>query len=358
MIEKKLDLGPIQKLLDDPSISEIMVNGCKKVFVEKNGKKVFTDVQFASDEEVYKLIERVFLSAGKRLASDVPYADACLEDGTRINAIIPPLARFGVAVTFRKFSKEINTLDDLVKAGTLSRKAADFLVACVKGKINIIFSGGTAVGKTTTLQVLSHYFAEEQRVITIEDAAELHIERENLVSLETRTSDADGKGGVGLRELIRNALRMAPDRLVVGEVRGEEAIDMIQAMATGHSGTLGVVHGNSPRDVISRVETMVLMSGIRLPLEDVRKMLTSTINLIVHQERMRDGSRRITYITEVRGLDKDEIILNDLFTFKLEKYDENGKVVGALKSTIRYYPVFFQKLQKMGLVPDNIFVND
>jgi len=355
---EKLDLGPIQKLLDDPAVSEIMINGCQKVFIERNGKKIITDVHFASDDEVYKLIEKIYLAAGKRIASDVPYADVCLEDGTRINAIIPPLARFGVAVTFRKFSKEINSLDDLVKTGTLSQKAADFLIACVKGKVNIIFSGGTAVGKTTTLQVLSHYFAEEQRVITIEDAAELHIERENLVSLETRTPDINGKGGVGLRELIRNALRMAPDRLVVGEVRGEEAIDMIQAMATGHSGTVGVVHGNSPRDVIARIETMVLMSGIRLPLEDVRKMIASTLNLIVHQERMRDGSRRITYITEIRGLDKAEIILNDLFTFKLDKYDESGKVIGALKSSIRYYPLFFQKLQKMGLLADNIFVND
>jgi len=358
MLDKKLDLGIIQKLLDDPKVSEIMINGYQKVFVERDGKKVITDLHFASEDELYKIVEKIYSSAGKRVALDVPYADVCLEDGTRINAIIPPLARFGVAITFRKFSKEIISLDDLVKTGTLSKKAAEFLIACVKGKINIIFSGGTAVGKTTTLQVLSHYFTEEERVITIEDAAELKIARENLVSLETRTPDINNKGGVGLRELIRNALRMAPDRLVVGEVRGEEAIDMIQAMATGHSGTVGVVHGNSPRDVIARIETMVLMSGIQLPLEEVRKMIASTLNLIVHQERMRDGSRRITYITEVRGLDKDEVVLNDLFTFKLEKYDENGKVVGALRSSIKFYPVFFQKLQKMGLVADNIFVND
>ena len=358
MQDKKLDLGPVQKLIDDPSVSEIMINGWEKVFVERNGRKELSDVRFSDENQVYKLIERIYTSAGKRVALDVPYADVCLEDGTRINAIIPPLARFGAAVTFRKFSKEIKNLEDLVKTGTLVQKAADFLVACIKGRVNIVFSGGTAVGKTTTLQVLSQYFAEEERVITIEDAAELQVARDNLISLETRTPDRDGKGGVGIRELIRNALRMAPDRLVVGEVRGEEAIDMIQAMATGHSGTIGVVHGNSPRDVIARMETMMLMSGINLPLSEVRKMLASTLNLIVHQERMRDGSRKITYITEIRGLDRDEVILNDLFTFKLDKYDENGRVIGALKPSIRYYPLFFQKLQKLGLVADNIFVNN
>ena len=358
MPDKELDLGPIQKLIDDPAVSEIMINGYQKVFVERDGKKVLADARFESEQELYGLIERIYSVAGKRVALDVPYADVCMEDGTRINAIIPPLARFGAAVTFRKFSKAINTLDDLVKSGTLTQRAADFLIACVKGKVNIIFSGGTAVGKTTTLQVLSRFFAEQERVITIEDAAELKIDRENIISLETRTPDQDGKGGVGLRELIRNALRMAPDRLVVGEVRGEEAIDMIQAMATGHTGTIGVVHGNTPRDVVARIETMVLMSGINLPLSEVRKMIAATLNLIVHQERMRDGSRRITYITEVRGLDREEVMLNDLFTFKFDKYDENGRVIGALKPSIRYYPMFFQKLQKMGLVADNIFVND
>ncbi len=358
MSEKNLDLGPVQQLLDDPAVSEIMINGHQRVFVEKSGRKVLTNVRFGSEAEVTALVDRIYSAAGKRVASDVPYADVCLADGTRINAIIPPLARFGVAVTFRKFSKEIKTLDDLIRIGTLTQKAADLIVACIKGRVNIIFSGGTGVGKTTTLQVLSHFFAPDERIITIEDAAELKIERDNTISLETRTPDQHGKGGVSIRDLIRNALRMAPDRLVVGEVRGEEAIDMIQAMATGHAGTVGIIHGNSPKDVVARLETMILMSGINLPLWDVRKLIASTIQVIVHQERMSDGSRKITHITEVRGLERDEIMLNDLFVFRSEKIADDGTVVGALKSSIKYYPLFFQRFQKMNLLADNIFVNE
>jgi len=358
MPEQQIDLGPIQKLMDDPAISEIMINSFERVFIEKNGKKALTDVHFANEEAVYSLIERVYASLGKRIDKDVPYADVCLDDGTRINAIIPPLARFGTTVTFRKFSREIKAIDDLVRLGTLTQKVADLLSACIKGKINMILSGGTGVGKTTTLQVLSHFFDEGERVITVEDAAELKIERKNWISLETRTPDREGKGGVGIRELIRNALRMAPDRLVVGEVRGEEAIDMLQAMATGHSGTIGIVHGNSPKDVVARLETMVLMSGINLPLWEVRKLIVSTINLVVHQERLGDGTRKITYITEVRGIEREEIVLNDLFVFRTEKIAEDGKVVGTLKSSIKYYPLFFQKFQKMGLLADNVFVKE
>jgi pilus assembly protein CpaF len=355
---KALNLGQIQKLMDDPAISEIMINGPKKVFVEKHGKKVLSDVTFSSTEELMKLVESIFEYVGKRIASDLPYADACLDDGTRLNAILPPLSRFGISVTFRKFSKEINTIEDLIRSGTISQRAADLLIACIKGKINIIFSGGTAVGKTTTLQILSNYFSPEERVITIEDAAELKLNQENMISLETRSPDREGKGGISLRDLIRNALRMAPDRLVIGEVRGEEAIDMLQAMATGHSGTVGVVHGNSPKDVIARLETMVLMSGVQLPLWEVRKFIASTINLVVHQERLSDGSRKITYITEIRGIENDEIMLNDLFKFHFEKTDENGKVLGKLRPVIKYYPMFFQKFQRMGLLADNVFVSE
>jgi len=358
MKDEHLDLGPIQKLMDDPDISEIMINGADKVFVEKNGKKVFTNVKFSSDEEIYRLVEDIYSFRGKRVAKDSPFADVCLEDGTRVNVIIPPLSRFGIAVTFRKFAKNIRTLDDLIKNGTLTQKAADLLIACVRGKVNMIFSGGTGVGKTTLLQMLSRYFAPEERVITIEDAAELKIERENTISLETKTPDSDGKGGVSLRDLIRNALRMAADRVVVGEVRGEEAIDMLQAMAMGYSGTVGIVHGNSPRDVMARLETMVLMSGINIPLWDVRKILASTINVIVHMERLRDGARKVTYITEVRGLDKEDIVLNDLFVFRMEKITEDGTVIGKLKPSIKFYPLFFQRFQRMRLLADNIFVNE
>ncbi len=357
-MEKAIDLGPLKKLVDDPSVSEILVNGPKKIFIEKNGKKILSDVSFASEEEITRFIDAIYGARGKRVDKDVPFADVCLEDGTRINVIIPPVSRFGIALTFRKFSKDIKTLDDLFRVGTLNAKAAELLIACIRGKVNMIFSGGTGVGKTTALQILSSYFAPEERVVTIEDAAELQLAQENVISLETRTPDREGKGEVSIRDLIRNALRMSPDRLIIGEVRGAEAIDMIQAMATGHSGTIGIIHGNSPREVISRLETMVLMSGINLPLWDVRKLIASAIHLVVHLERMRDGVRRITHITEIRGLDREEIAFNDLFIFRLEKYDENGRVVGSLKPAIRYYPLFFQKLQKLNLVSDKVFVNE
>lgn len=354
----KFDLGPIQKLIEDPSVSEIMINGPKKIFVEKDGKKILTDVSFTSDEELFKFISSMFSADGKRIDRDIPFADLCLEDGTRVNVIIPPLARLGTAVTFRKFSKKITTLDDIIKTGTLTQKAADLLIGCVKGKINMIFSGGTGTGKTTLLQMLSHYFAPDERVVVIEDVAELKMVQQNSVSLETRTPDEQGRGQVTIRDLIRNALRMSPDRLVIGEVRGGEAIDMLQAMATGHSGTIGIVHGNSPKDVIARLETMVLMSGVQLPLWEVRKLIASTINLVVHLERMQDGSRKITFITEIRGIDREEIVPNDLFTFNFEKVDVDGRVVGKLKSSIRYYPLFFHKFQKMSLLTDTVFVSD
>ncbi len=357
-MEKNIDLGPIQKLMDDPGVSEIMINGPKKIFVEKEGKKVLTDLAFGSEEEIMKMVEEIYSVGGKRVYKYVPYADICMEDGTRVNAIIPPMSRFGTSVTFRKFSKDIRMLEDLIRNGTLTERAAQLLLGCVKGKINMIFSGGTATGKTTLLQMLSRHFTPGERVITIEDAAELRLIQENVISLETRVPDEEGKGEVTLRDLIRNSLRMAPDRLVIGEVRGAEAIDMLQAMATGHRGTIGIIHGNSPKDVIARLETMVLMSGVKLPLIEIRKIICSTVNLIVHFERFQDGSRRITHITEVRGLEKEEIMLNDLFLFNLEKIDEDGKVIGRLKPTLRYYPLFFQRFRRQGLLDDKIFVSD
>lgn len=354
---KHINLGPLQKLMEDSAISEIMVNGPEKVFAEKAGKKFLTDAVFSGEEELLKLIDTIYNLRGKRVDSDLPYGDICLDDGTRVNVIIPPAARFGTAVTFRKFSKEIKTLEDLIRLGTLNQKAADLLVACVKGKINIIFSGGTGVGKTTALQILSRYFDPQERIITIEDAAELTMQQDNVISLETRTPDREGRGGVTLRDLIRNALRMAPDRIVVGEVRGAEAIDMVQAMATGHAGTIGIIHGNSPKEVIARLETMMLMSGINLPLWEIRKLISSTIHLVVHVERMPDGNRKITYITEIRGMEKEEVLFNDLFVWRSDLLNADG-TKGMLKPSIRYYPLFFQKLQKLGLITDKVFVSE
>jgi pilus assembly protein CpaF len=358
MAERKVNLGPIESLMADPEVSEIMVNGPDKIFMEKGGKKILSEAKLGSEEDVLGLAQKLFGEMGKRVAVDVPFADVCLEDGTRVNAILPPLSRFGTSITFRKFSKAINTLDDLIANATLTQNAADLLVACVRGKINMVFSGGTATGKTTLLQMLSNYFDPKERVITIEDAAELRMGQENVISLETRTPDREGKGGVYIRDLIRNALRMAPDRLVVGEVRGEEAVDMFQAMATGHSGTIGVVHGNTPKDVLARMETMILMSGIKLPLADVRRIIASTLQVIVHMERMRDGSRKVTYITEIRGIEREEFALNDLFKFNFEGLDENGKVKGKLKSAIKYYPAFFQRFQQIGLLTENVFAKE
>lgn len=358
-MSKPLELGALKPLMEDPTISEIMINGPKQIFIERAGKKTLTEAAFNNSDELLRLIEEMFFAGGKRLAAkDAPYADICLADGTRVNAILPPLSRFSVTVTIRKFSRDLTILDDLVKNETLSRKAADLLIACIKGRVNIIFTGGTGVGKTTLLQMLSHYFGEEERVVSIEDAPELRLRQKHWISLETRPPDQDGKYKVSIRDLITNSLRMAPDRLIVGEVRGEEALDMLHAMATGHSGTLVVIHGNSPKDVIARLETMVLMSGISLPLAEARKMIASTVNLIVHLQRMQDGSRKVTYITEVRGLGDEGIILNDLFAFQLEKTDANGKIIGSLKPSLRFYPLFFQKFERLGISVENIFAND
>jgi pilus assembly protein CpaF len=357
-MNKTIDFGPLKKLLDDPEISEIMINGHEKVFVEKKGQKSSSGVVFQSKDELDKLIENIFSAHNRRIDQSVPFADLCLEDGTRINAIIPPLSRFGSAVTFRKFSQEIKTLDDLVKLGMLNQKAADMLVACVKGRINMIFSGGTGVGKTTLLQILSQYFSPEERVVTIEDAAELQISQENVISLETRHPDINGKGEVTLRDLIRNALRMSPDRLIFGEIRGLEAIDMLQAMATGHAGSIGIIHGNSPKEAISRLESLVLMLGLNLSSAEIKKMIAGTINLIVHMERFRDGVRRITYITEIRDIKGEEMIFNDLFTFQQERREIGGPVVGQLKLALKYYPLFFPRFEKEGLVTGKNFATD
>jgi pilus assembly protein CpaF len=353
-----LDLGPLQPLLDDPSVSEIMINGPKKVFVERAGRKVATAVTFSDERDVLQLVERIFASTGKRVGTDVPYGDTCLADGTRVNAIVFPLSRLGISVTVRKFSEDIHSLDDLIRRGTLTKKAADLLVACVVGKINMLLSGGTGVGKTTLLQVLSAHFAARERVITIEDAAELRMDQENVVSLETRSPDRDGRGEVTLRDLIRNSLRMAPDRLVLGEVRGAEALDMLQAMSTGTSGTIGVIHGTSPRGVIARLETMVMMSGVNLPLIEVRRLIVSTIPLVVHLERLADGSRRITAMTELRGMHRDEIEFNDLMLLDSEGTDEQGRILGNLKVVMRHHPQFFRKLQALGLMSNSFFVKE
>lgn len=338
-----IDVGPLQPLLEDPEVTEIMVNGAHKVFVERKGRKLRTDISFTSESALRLCMERLFAAHGKRIANDVPYADVCLADGTRVNAILAPVARFGMAVTLRKFAQKVRTLEDLIGLGTLSDHAAQLLIACIKGKVNILFSGGTSTGKTTLLQILSHEFDPAERVITIEDAAELRLPQDNVISLETRVADEAGRGEVTLRHLIRNALRMAPDRLVVGEVRGAEAIDMVQAMATGHTGTLAVIHGSSPTEALMRLETMILMSGLELPLSEVRRMIASTVQLIVHMERSPRG-RLVTAISELRDIDHDsgEFLLNDLY---LRQPDGPG-----LEAVMQNYPHFYKRLKDRGLL--------
>jgi pilus assembly protein CpaF len=337
------EFAPLKPLLEDPAVTEIMVNGAAQVFVERDGRKQRAEAAFASEAALRAGVEKLFAAYGKPIGADAPYGDVCLADGTRVNAILAPIARFGMALTLRKFAQNLHTLDDLIRLGTLDRTVADLLVACIRGKVNILFSGGTSTGKTTLVQILSQHFDPRDRVITIEDAAELHLPQDNVISLETRVADADGRGEVSLRQLLRNALRMAPDRIVVGEVRGAEALDMVQAMATGHTGTLGVIHGSSPAEALMRLETMILMSGIALPLPEVRRMIGTTVQLIVHMERAPQG-RLVTAVSELRGVavEDNAFVLNDLFV-----RPHAGK---PLEPVMHYYPRFYQRLKDLKLL--------
>ncbi len=309
-------LGPLQPLLEDPSVSEIMVNGPNQVYVERNGKLWRTQTRFRDDREIMELIERIVAPLGRRVDESSPMVDARLKDGSRVNAIIPPLALRGPTLTIRRFPERPLTVDDLERHGTLTPEMTELLRAAVRGRLNVVVSGGTASGKTTLLNCLSSFIPTDERIVTIEDAAELKLQQDHVVSLETRPPNVEGRGEVTIRQLVRNALRMRPDRIVVGEVRAGEALDMLQAMNTGHDGSLTTVHANTPRDVLSRIETMVLMAGFELPVRAIREQVASALDLVVHQQRMRDGSRRITHITEVQGMEGDVIVLQDIFLYR------------------------------------------
>ena len=347
-----------EDIMNDGEVSEIMVNGPHQIYVERSGKKILVGLKFKDDEDLQGYIRSLYKSVGKKISNDIPYGDATFADGTRLNAIMPPIAKQGSILTIRKFMETVTSIEDLINCGTITRPAADLLIACIRGRLNIFFSGGTGVGKTTTLQILSSYIDPNERIIVIEDTSELRPVQEHVVNLETRAVDENGRGGVTLKDLIRNSLRMRPDRLIFGEARSEEVLDIINAMATGHDGCLGVVHGSSPYDVVARLETMILMSGLDLPLWEIRKMVTSNIDLIVHQERMTDGSKKITHITEVEGLSTDglhEVKLQDLFKFHIEKVESDGTVTGELRSVIDRYPKFFNKFEKLGLSIGSLF---
>jgi pilus assembly protein CpaF len=349
-----LGLGPLEPLLRDETITEVMVNGPQQVYIEREGRLEMTNVTFQNDEHVMKIIQRIIAPIGRRIDESSPMVDARLADGSRVNAIIPPLSLVGPVLTIRKFAATPFTVEDLIRFGTATTEMFEFLEACVKARLNIFVAGGTGSGKTTMLNILSSFIPDDERIVTIEDAAELQLRQEHVVTLEARPSNIEGKGAVPIRELVRNALRMRPDRIVVGECRSAEALDMLQAMNTGHDGSMSTGHANSPRDMLARLETMVLMAGMDLPLRAIREQIASAVDLIVHQNRLKDGSRKIVNITEVQGMEGDVVVMQDIFIFEQTGVVE-GKIEGKLRPTgIR--PKFVEKFESAGIhLPPNVF---
>ncbi len=350
-----LGLGPIEILLGDESISEIMINGPKQVYIERKGKLVKTEVTFQNDAHVMRIIERIVSPLGRRIDESSPMVDARLPDGSRVNVVIPPISLVGPVITIRKFNKKPLTIDDLVRGGSMSRQTADFLRACVIARLNIVVAGGTGSGKTTLLNVLSSFIPDDERIITVENAAELQLRQEHVITLESRSANIEGKGEVTIRDLVINCLRMRPERIVVGECRGGETLDMLQAMNTGHDGSLTTLHANSPKDALSRVETMCLMAGMDLPQRAIREQTASAVNVIVQQARLQDGSRKVTNIAEVDGMEGDIIRLQEIFRFEQTGIDENGKVIGSLKPT-GVVPKFIEQFERHNIfLPSDTF---
>ena len=347
--------GPLEPLIADPTISEIMVNGHEQIWIEREGKISETDLRFDDDAQLRRIITKMVGQVGRRIDESSPLVDARLPDGSRVNAIIPPLSLTGPLLTIRKFEAERFHMEELVGLGTVSRAAADFLALCVKADLSILISGGTGSGKTTLLNALSAAVPDSDRIVTIEDAAELQLSQRHVLRLESRPKNIEGEGEVTIRDLVRNALRMRPDRIIVGEVRGAEALDMLQAMNTGHEGSLSTLHANSPRDALSRIETMVLMAGFELPVRAIRQQVTSAIDLIVQLDRLDDGSRHVTYITEVQRMEGDTVTLQHLFEFEVEQIAADRTVVGSLRPT-GLRPTFVSKFTRHGLeLPPDVF---
>jgi len=349
-----LGFGPLQPLLEDDTTTEIMVNGSKNIYIERAGKIHRVPMQFESDDHVMRIIDRIVAPMGRRIDESSPYVDARLPDGSRVNAVIPPISLVGPVITIRKFFKNPISIDQLVNFGSISQEALQFLKACVEARLNIVISGGTGSGKTTLLNILSQFIPNDERILTVENAAELQLRQEHVVTLESRPPNIEGRGEVTIRQLVINALRMRPDRIIVGEIRDEAALDMLQAMNTGHDGSMTTAHSNSPRDTLARIETMALMAGMELPVRAIREQISSAIDLVVHQERLRDGTRKIVNITEVSGMEGDVITMTDVFMFEQSGYEGN-KVIGRLRPT-GLRPKFIDKIEASGIhLPASIF---
>ena len=349
-----LGFGPLQPLLEDETVTEVMVNGAKNIYIERGGKITRVPVSFESDDHVMRIIDRIVAPMGRRIDESSPYVDARLPDGSRVNAVIPPISLVGPTLTIRKFFKNPITIEQLIQFGSITPEALQFLKACVEARLNVVISGGTGSGKTTLLNILSQFIPNDERIVTIENAAELQLRQEHVVTLESRPPNIEGRGEVTIRQLVVNALRMRPDRIIVGEIRDDAALDMLQAMNTGHDGSMTTAHSNSPRDTLSRIETMTLMAGLELPVRAVREQISSAIDLVVHQERLRDGTRKIVNVTEVSGMEGDVITMTDIFMFEQSGYEE-GKVVGRLRPT-GLRPKFIDKVEAAGIhLPASIF---
>ena len=354
IIAEILGFGPMQSVLDDDSVTEVMVNGPKNVYVERKGRLIKVPISFENNDHVKRVIDRIVSPLGRRIDESSPYVDARLPDGSRVNAVIPPISLIGPTITIRKFSKSPITIQQMVNFGSISAEAVEFLKASVYARCNIVISGGTGSGKTTLLNVLSGFIPPDERILTIENAAELQLRQEHVVTLESRPPNIEGKGEITIRQLVVNALRMRPERIVVGEIRDEAALDMLQAMNTGHDGSMTTLHSNSPRDTLSRLETMTMMAGMDLPVRAIREQISSAVNLICHQERMRDGTRKVTHITEVLGMEGDVITTTDIFIFEQTGL-ENGKIIGQLRPT-GLRPRFMERIEAAGIqLPNSVF---
>jgi len=349
-----LGFGPLQPLLEDDTITEIMVNGAKNIYIERKGKVHRVPVTFENNDHVMRIIDRIVAPLGRRIDESSPYVDARLPDGSRVNAVIPPISLIGPVLTIRKFSRNPITVEQLIQFGSLTPEGVQFLKACVESRLNVVISGGTGSGKTTLLNVLSSFIPSDERILTIENAAELQLRQEHVVTLESKPPNIEGRGEITIRQLVINALRMRPDRIVVGEIRDEAALDMLQAMNTGHDGSMTTLHSNSPRDTLSRLETMTLMAGMDLPAKAIREQISSAVDVICHQERMRDGTRKVTNITEVSGMEGEVITMTDIFVFEQTNI-ENGQIVGRLRPT-GLRPKFMDKIEASGInLPPSIF---